>query len=197
MLLLLIIPSTPVLPVHLHIRCSLLFTICAWFPPSRLIPSRPQANFPTVPFPTSSFLSPSLLIYLSCWAPARSDALPLCLCCMCVICIPYLPRWNSLLCARPRWPHPNHSLCWAVTGARPLKITLHWASSLSAGLFPADVANAAYYHRAPALPRPLSFSSPFYSLISRYIGRVSAGRVRWRQIACQLKGFRLWPYSTS
>lgn len=49
------------------------------------IPSRPPANFPTVPFPTSSFLSISPLIYLSCWARTRSDALPLCLCCMCVL----------------------------------------------------------------------------------------------------------------
>lgn len=82
-----------------------------------LIPSRPPANFPTVPFPTSSFLSVSLLIYLSCWACTRSDALPLCLCCMCVICIPYLPMWNALLCIRPHRPHPNHSLCWLSRGS--------------------------------------------------------------------------------
>jgi len=90
--ILFIIPSTLFLPLHLHIYSSVLFTVAAWFLSSlTLIPSRPPANFPTAPFPTSSFLSVSPLIYLSCWAPTWSDALPLCLCCMCVICIPYLP----------------------------------------------------------------------------------------------------------
>ena len=49
-----------------------------------LIPSHPPANFPTVPFPTSSFLSISPLIYLSCWAPTRSDASP-CVYAACVL----------------------------------------------------------------------------------------------------------------
>ena len=52
------------------------------------------------------------------------------------------------LCKAPLAP-PKPLTMLAVTGARPPKITLHWASSLSAGLFPEDVANAAYYHYVP------------------------------------------------
>lgn len=52
---------------------------------------------------------------------------------------------------------PKSLTILAITGVRPLKITLHWASSLTAGLFPADVANAAYYHCAPMLSPQISF----------------------------------------
>lgn len=84
-----------------------------------LIPSLPSSQFAQSPFfffTTSSFLSLSPLIYLSRWAATRSDALPLCLCCVCVICIPCLPQWNSLVCLRPQWLHPNLSLCWLSQG---------------------------------------------------------------------------------
>lgn len=60
---------------------------------------------------------------------------------------------------------PKPLILLAVTGARPLKITLHWASSLSAGLSPADVANAAYYQCAPMLSLHVSFSTPLCSFI--------------------------------
>lgn len=85
--------------------------------------SRPHPFTPLQPicpeslFTTSSFLSLSPLIYLSRWAPTRSDALPLCLCCVCVLFVsPYLPQWNSLVCLRPQWLHPNRSLCWLSQG---------------------------------------------------------------------------------
>lgn len=128
-----------------------------------LIPSHPQANFPTVPFPTSSFLSISPLIYLSCWAPYTVWCPPSMF--MLYVCYLYpLPGVVKLiaLCKALLAP-PKPLTMLAVTGARLLKITLHWASSLSAGLFPADVANAAYYHCAPMPSFHVSFSTPFYS----------------------------------
>lgn len=166
--ILFIIPSTlSPLPLHLRIYSSVLFTLAAWFLSSlSLIPPHPPANFPTVPFPTSSFLSISPLIYLPCWAPTRSDALPLCLCYMCVICIP-LPAIVKLIALwkAPLAP-PKPLTMLAVTEARPLKITLHWASSLSAGLFPADAVNAAYYHCSPMLFSSCLF---FHSILSFYL----------------------------
>lgn len=109
-------------------------------------------------FTTSSFLSLSPLIYLSRWAPTRSDALPLCLCCMCVIWIPYLPQWNSLVCLRPQWLHPNLSLCWLSQG--PGHQGLHFRKRALRG----SVASwCGCYYRAPTL---LAFIFPPHSISS-------------------------------
>lgn len=139
--ILFIIPSTLFVPLHLNIQlCSIyhpcLVSIFSLSSLHALQPISPQSPF-------QHLVSISPLIYLSCWAPTRSDALPLCLCCMCVICIP-LPAIVKLiaLCKAPLAP-PKPLTMLAVTGARPLKITLHWVRSLSTDLFPADVANAA------------------------------------------------------
>lgn len=98
--------------VSREVQAGLLFTKACLVSISSSSLHTPPANLPTLPFfTTSSFLSLSPLIYLSRWAPTRSDALPLCLCCMCVIWIPYLPQWNSLVGLRPQWLHANLSLC--------------------------------------------------------------------------------------
>lgn len=74
------------------------------------------------------------------------------------------------LCKTPLAP-PKPLTMLAVTEARPLKITLHWASSLSAGPFPTDVANAAYYHCGPMLSLhvfPLHFI-PLFKITIFYV----------------------------
>lgn len=92
--------------------------------------SRPHPFTPLQPicpeslFTTSSFLSLSPLIYLSRWAPTRSDALPLCLCRVCVICIP-LPATVKLIgLSEASVAPPKPFTLLAVTGARPSRITL-------------------------------------------------------------------------